>query len=114
MSTLALPTWPGHELEISIMLKIRSDIAMWDHFTLIVNSLRYQTMIKTSSGKFGIAPYTAEAGDKVALLADMKCPAIIRPQGDIFELVAFAYIHDYMDGQGGPTSEDALEDLVFL
>ncbi|KAK7211997.1 hypothetical protein V2G26_019175 [Clonostachys chloroleuca] len=54
----------------------------------------------TVKGYMGLAPLTAQVGDKVCLLKGAQFPIILRPNGDHWIVVGESYIHGIMDGEG--------------
>lgn len=54
----------------------------------------------TGKGYIGLAPFTAQVGDKVCLLEGAQFPIILRPNGDYWVVVGESYIHGIMDGEG--------------
>jgi hypothetical protein len=61
------------------------------------------SMFRTKSGNhLGMAPYTIQIGDQIALFAGVNCPMVIRPQGEHFRLIAPAYVHGIIYGGKWP------------
>jgi Heterokaryon incompatibility protein (HET) len=54
----------------------------------------------TGKGYMGLAPFTAQVGDKVCLLEGAQFPIILRPNGDSWVVVGESYSHGIMDGEG--------------
>jgi hypothetical protein len=67
---------------------------------LIRDSTAQRLLFFTRKGYMGLAPYTAEPGDKVCLLKGAQFPIILRPDEDYWHLVGESYIHGIMDGEG--------------
>jgi hypothetical protein len=80
----------------------------------ITQSAYYQTLFSTSHGSLGMAPYSIQKGDQVALISGMRVPAIVRPHGDKFRFVALAYVYDLMDGQKWPSDASSIKELVLV
>lgn len=58
------------------------------------------TMIATDHGKLGrVDGYKAAEGDIVCVLFGCWKPAVLRKHDDTYELISFAWMHDYMHGE---------------
>jgi hypothetical protein len=58
----------------------------------------------TERGYLGLAPITAQQGDKISVLYGADVPVILRDSapvrtGNTFELIGPAYVHGFMDGE---------------
>lgn len=53
----------------------------------------------TEQGYIGIMPRVAKRGDVVAILLGCSCPMLLRPSGDMFQIVAECYVQGVMQGE---------------
>ncbi|KAH6699714.1 heterokaryon incompatibility protein-domain-containing protein [Leptodontidium sp. MPI-SDFR-AT-0119] len=53
----------------------------------------------TASGFLGLGPATMEEGDVIVLFCSSRAPAALRPRGDTYEFLGFAYVHGIMNGE---------------
>jgi hypothetical protein len=56
-------------------------------------------LITTDKGYFGLAPFSAEPGDKVCILYGGAVPFLLRPRGENYLLVGECYVHGIMHGE---------------
>lgn len=54
---------------------------------------------ETGKGYFALVPDEAMVGDKIVILKGGKLPLIIRPKGEVFELIGESYVHGTMFGE---------------
>jgi hypothetical protein len=47
----------------------------------------------------GVGPRCSRTGDRIALIAGLKLPFVIREAGDRYNLIGPAYIHGIMKGE---------------
>ncbi|KAF2444066.1 hypothetical protein P171DRAFT_432149 [Karstenula rhodostoma CBS 690.94] len=69
------------------------------------------------TGHFGLAPYTAERGDRVFVLQGCSLPVVLRPVGDSgqFKVVGECFVDGYWNGEafdGVERGDFAFEDVV--
>jgi hypothetical protein len=67
---------------------------------------RFFTM---KSGYMGLAEFSIESSDVVAVISGQQMPVVLRPKGTCFEFVSVAYIHGMMDGEAWPEREGDLD-----
>ena len=66
----------------------------------MVRHVAETAMFTTENGYIGSSSSASVAeGDVVCLLLGSKLPAILRPQGDKYQLISFAYVHGIMNGK---------------
>ena len=53
----------------------------------------------TTAGFLGLGPATMEEGDVIVLFCPSRAPAVLRPYGDTYEFLGFAYVHGIMNGE---------------
>jgi hypothetical protein len=56
----------------------------------------------------GLAPWDAEAGDKICVLLGCRFPVVLRREGDQYVLIGEAYVEGMMDGQAMHSLKDGL------
>lgn len=65
-----------------------------------ISLLSYQrTFFVTKDGYMGVGPRCSRTGDRIALIAGLKLPFVIREAGDRYNLIGPAYIHGIMKGE---------------
>ncbi|KAH6644410.1 heterokaryon incompatibility protein-domain-containing protein [Boeremia exigua] len=86
------------ELQIRLLLRARDQaLSTLQHD---ISLLSYQrTFFTTSAGYMGVGPRWAQPSDRIALIAGLQLPFILRKAGDKFNLVGPAYIHGIMQGE---------------
>lgn len=62
-------------------------------------SISHRRMMRTKNGYLGLAPALAQIGDRVALLKGLRTPAVLRPNGEVWEFVGDCYVHGIMNGE---------------
>jgi hypothetical protein len=62
-------------------------------------SISHRRMIRTKNNYLGLAPALAQTGDRVALLKGLRAPAVLRPNGEVWEFVGDCYVHGIMNGE---------------
>ena len=77
------------------------DFAFFPDSEVMISACTIQRLLfTTEKGCIGLAPYTAEVGDKVCLLKGAQFPIILRSEKKHWVLVGESYIHGIMDGEG--------------
>jgi hypothetical protein len=56
-------------------------------------------MFISSDRRIGLGPKNMAIGDCLVLLMGGKVPFVLRPRGDVFELVGECYVHGAMQGE---------------
>ena len=63
----------------------------------------------TAKAYLASVPWTAKAGDIVAVLTGGTMPFILRPAGNHYRLVGHCYVHGVMNGEAFPEDQNELE-----
>lgn len=70
------------------------------YFRLLAMTMRNRTLLRTSSGRLGLAPAGARLGDVVCVLLGCRFPVVLRPAADhTYQVVGTSYIHGLMNGE---------------
>lgn len=81
----------------------------------LIGRIRYMTVFRTMSGRIGLAPYSTEAGDEIALCYGLDLPLVVRPSGENYRLIAFAHLKGVMKGEAWSQKlQDNVYDLSFV
>ena len=69
----------------------------------------------TENGYIGTASGLIQAEDRIAVVAGLSVPLILRPvEGDVFQLITHAYVHGVMYGDAWPGDEKELTDIQLV
>ena len=71
-----------------------------------MNAIAWRRLIITRKGYLGLAVAATEPNDRICILVGCKTPLILRPQGDIFNLIGECYVHGIMRGEIAKDIED--------
>jgi hypothetical protein len=63
----------------------------------------------TAKGYLASVPWTAKAGDVIAVLTGGTMPFVLRPVGNYYRLVGHCYVHGIMNGEAFPDDQNELE-----
>ena len=75
----------------------------------------WKRMFTTDGGLLGMAPWSADAGDEVVLLAGCSNPFIVRPCSGGHQVIGPGYVHGVMDGEAwNARSESDDEWFIFV
>ncbi|KAF7514131.1 hypothetical protein GJ744_004456 [Endocarpon pusillum] len=82
----------------------------------VVACSSYQTLFRTHRGRLGMAPYTTQPGDEIAIFSGGRLPMVVRREGEgnHFRLITPAYVHGIMDGEAWPEDESTRQDFILL
>jgi len=75
--------------------------------------LHDRIVFRTDENSFGMAHSSVQVGDEVVLVGGCDVPLVLRKECAGRRLVAAAYIHGVMQGQGRP-DPDRLQDIVLV
>jgi hypothetical protein len=53
-------------------------------------------------------------GDKIALVAGLGVPVVLRPIGNSFQLVSHCYVHGLMDGKFWAKMNEELDSMLII
>lgn len=102
---------------LNVLHAIRKDPKLSRHHLLITHSAVYQTFFQTPTWEVGMSPYSLEIGDKIAVVAGMRYPVVLRPSiggESTFRLIGLAYLDSLVFGQQWPDNEDELYNIVLV
>ena len=80
----------------------------------IVNLKANWALCLLDDGHISIAFHVCREGDRLALLAGLDFPVLLRPQGKNWRIVAPANVHGMMSGEIWPENEDELEEITLV
>jgi hypothetical protein len=108
--------WDGRSIlettEFKTFQIISEDEELASLHYIVTTTLRYQTLFRTRSRRLGMAPYSIQNGDRIALFSGMPYPMVVRPHGQRWRLITTAYVHGVMYGEAWDEKE--LEDIVLV
>jgi hypothetical protein len=88
----------------------KNNVQQFHH--MVIESLRFQTIFKTQSGKLGIASHSIAVGDQVILYSGGRLPMVVRQQEQFYRLISPGYVHGIMRGEAWPKNEIDLQDFI--
>ena len=83
--------------------------------SLVLSFSNKKCLFVTQRGYMGTAPDMIRAGDRIAVVAGMPMPLILRPADDnTLKLVSHAYVHGAMYGEAWPEDAAELEEIILV
>jgi hypothetical protein len=80
------------------LLQIQNN-AIVSSMTTAMISLVGRRLITTTHGYLGLAPAAVKAGDVVAIVYGCSFPVVLRPHGEMYQVIGESYIDGIMDGE---------------
>lgn len=99
--------------EVRTLMVISNRLVSGYHWTAILYS-KLKCLFTTEYGYFGTAPDLVKPGDRVAVIAGLCMPMILRSVGTGYELVTHAYVHGVMYGDVWPEDTSSLERITLV
>ena len=99
--------------EVRTLMVVSNRLVSAYHWSAVLYS-KLKCLFTTERGYFGTAPDFINPGDRVAVIAGLCMPMILRPVETGYELVTHGYVHGVMYGEAWPedTSELQIMPLV--
>jgi len=104
-----MPKYPIDDILHDSLLRWQTKVREQDRLAKVKEACHYLCSVAdwvngrrfflSSSRQMGLAPYRAEAGDKVCVLFGSSYPVILRPQEGYHTVVGDAYVHGIMYGE---------------
>ncbi|KAF5667146.1 het-domain-containing protein [Fusarium heterosporum] len=105
-------------IELRTYLAMASPGSGFGFHSLAVSFCAKKALFRTGGRYLGTAPDgfldSLQIGDKIALVAGMEVPVILRRVGSGFKLVSHCYIHGIMDGDYGLKADEPLDSLLIV
>jgi len=103
----------GASEDLKPFLALTAGSASAYHFEVLKNSRR-KCFFTTENGYFGTAPDLILPEDKVAVIAGLGMPMILRATNQGYRLVTHAYVHGIMYGEVWPEDTGELEGVILM
>jgi hypothetical protein len=84
---------------------------LWDLFVILFEGLYF---FRTQKGYMGIIPYLVREEDVLVQVSGMDEVLMLRPAGDAYLLLGFAYVPGLMIGEKWPATSHELQSIKFV
>ena len=99
--------------EVRTLMVITNRLVSPYHWNAVLYS-NLKCLFTTENGYFGTAPDFVKPGDRIAVIAGISMPMILRPVETGYELVTHGYVHGVMYGDAWPEDTSKLRKLLLV
>ena len=90
------------------------NLDVWEYHWDVAVMSNNKCLFTTENGYMGAGPEMIRPGDRVAVIAGVCMPLILRPKEYGHELVTHAYVHGITCGEARPEDEEDLEEITLV
>jgi hypothetical protein len=90
-----------NENDIGSMDAPLSKLEIQNIMNIIQTNIMSRRLMGTTSGRMGVAPWTAQQGDVICVLPGCSVPLVIRPEGNgaRYRFIGECYVHRIVEGE---------------